>query len=172
MQKIIISFLLLFSVFNLYSQISSTAFLNNHIGHYKGDLVIETKKGRQIVPMEFQLLKTEKLDEFEYRLIYDGSPRNYTLIVKNDESGVLEIDENNGIKLPAKRYDTIIYSFFEVQNNLLSTRLQFVGDQLFFEILFSSANNKTITGGQTKDIPEVFGYPISTIQKATLMKEN
>ena len=97
---------------------------------------------------------------------------NYTLIIKDREKGICEIDENNGIILPSRFSGNTLYSFFEVQGSLLSSRLDFSKDRMTFEILFGTTKNKTTSGGVSKDIPEVFGYPISVIQKAILKKVN
>lgn len=82
-----------------------------------------------------------------------------------------EVDENNGIILPTKFSNNTLYSFFEVQGNFLSTRFSFKEDTLDFEILFTAMKQKVKSGGVSKEIPEVFGYPISTVQKAILIKE-
>ncbi|MBL4569460.1 MAG: hypothetical protein JKY69_07460 [Flavobacteriaceae bacterium] len=48
--------------------------------------------------------------------------------------------------------------------------MSFENNQLDFEILFSATKNKVTSGGTSKDIPEVIGYPISVVQKAVLKK--
>jgi hypothetical protein len=121
--------------------------------------------------MEFHLKKTDSAHRFNYILMYNNNPRNYTLVVKDKEKGIYEVDENNGIILPSRFSNNTLYSFFEVQGNLLSSRFSFSEEELDFEILFSATKNKTTTGGLSKEIPEVFGYPISVVQKAILKKE-
>jgi hypothetical protein len=156
-----------------FSQKTNTIFPNDFYGIYKGELHITTEKGKQKIPMEFHLLPSKTEDNFQYKLVYNNVPRNYTLRVKNKEKGVYEIDENNGIVLPASFHNNVLYSFFEVQGNFLSTRIDFSASNEFilFEILFSRLANKTTTGNTSKEIPEVFGYPITVFQKATLKKQ-
>ena len=171
MKKITFFFLILFAHSWIYSQ-QKDSFPENAIGVYKGTLVIDSPKGKQEIDMEFHMRRTDSLHRFDYVLIYDGKPRNYTLIIKNKKKGICEVDENNGIILPSRFSGTTLYSFFEVQGSLLSSRLDFSKDQMVFEILFSATKNKTASGGTSKEIPEVVGYPITVVQKAILKKEN
>ncbi|CAM1343923.1 hypothetical protein [Tenacibaculum amylolyticum] len=157
----------------IFSQNNTQQFPNDFLGIYLGELQITTSKGAQKIPMEFHLLKTDSIHKYEYKLVYDESPRNYTLVVIDKEKGIFEIDENNGIALPAYTNDNVLYSFFEVQGNFLSTRLDFnKKDELTFEILFSKLDKKTQTGGTSKEIPIVYGYPITVFQKAILKKKS
>ncbi|WP_298766344.1 hypothetical protein [uncultured Polaribacter sp.] len=171
MQKsvLFIAVLLFSSLF--YSQNKKEQFPLNALGIYKGDLTISSNKGVQIVPMEFHLLKTEKTNTFKYVIVYKNKPRNYTLITKDLKNGIFNIDENNGIVLPAKYANNVLYSFFEVNGNFLSSRLLFKNNSLDFEILFTAIKNKITTGGTSTAIPKVFGYPITTVQKAVLIKQ-
>jgi len=158
-----------------FSQEKKMVFPNDFLGTYSGMLKIENKKGIKKIPMEFHLIKTESVDKFSYILVYNNTPRNYTLIVKDLEKGIFEVDENNGIILPTKFANNTLYSFFEVQGNFLSSRLEFSENSIDFEILFSLTADKKETGNKKiekdkKKIPKVFGYPISTVQKAYLRK--
>lgn len=148
------------------------SFPEDALGKYTGVLHIDSQRGTQKIPMEFHLTKTDSLHAFTYQLIYNGQPRNYTLVIKDKEKGICEVDENNGIVLPSRFSGNTLFSFFEVQGNFLSTRFQFEEDELFFEILFSNTKDKTTTGGISKEIPTVYGFPISVIQKAVLKKVN
>ena len=159
-------------IFTSAAQEKNTSFPNDFLGVYKGTLVISTSKATKEIPMEFHLTKTDSIHRFNYILSYNGQPRNYTLIVKDLEKGIYEVDENNGIILPSKLANKTLYSFFEVQDNFLSSRLAFSKNQLDFEILFTATKNKTTTGKGTKEIPFVYGYPISVVQKAILKREN
>ena len=170
MQKSILFILLVGLHFLGFSQNKPTQFPEDFLGIYKGTLMINSPKGKQKITMEFHLKETKSKDKFDYVLIYDGKPRNYTLIRKNAEKGLYEVDENNGIILPTKFADNTLFSFFEVQGNLLSSRLEFDKSGMDFEILFCKTNDKTETGGTDKETPKVFGYPITTVQKAHLNK--
>lgn len=168
--KILILSCCLFVFSFSFSQELGKTFPEDFLGIYKGELSITTERGNQTIPMEFHLLKTDSIHKFDYKLVYNNTPRNYTLIVKDKNKGLFEIDENNGIVLPSHFNQNVLYSFFEVQGNFLSTRIDFNdSNTLNFEILFSRLKNKTTTGGTSKEIPEVFGYPITVFQKAKLV---
>lgn len=160
----------LFSI-HLTAQEPELTFPDSFLGIYKGDLEISSKRGNQKIPMEFHLTKTDKDSIYNYVLIYNKVPRNYLLKVVDKDKGVFNIDENNGIILQASFHKNVLHSFFEVQRNFLSTRLEFKNDSVAFEILFTNLKNKITTGGISKDIPEVFGYPITVFQKAILTKD-
>lgn len=169
MKKYYSLFVILFFTISFFSQ-EKISFPENAIGEYKGTLIIDSPKGKQEISMEFHMRKTDSLHRFDYVLIYNGQARNYTLIIKDREKGICEIDENNGIILPSRFSGSTLHSFFEVQGNFLSSRLDFSKDKMIFEILFSATKNKTTSGGTSKEIPEVFGYPITVVQKAVLKK--
>ncbi|MEL6822202.1 MAG: hypothetical protein AAFP70_10600 [Calditrichota bacterium] len=144
-------------------------FPDDVFGIYQGTLNITNPRGEQTIPMEFHLLETDSIHQYDYILIYSGQPRNYTLIAKDLEKGVFELDENNGIILPTYFNKNTLHSFFEVNDNLLSSRLQFFHDRVDFEILFAS-NDQNIQSGSGGDV-KVLGIPISTFQKASLYKQ-
>lgn len=148
---------------------ASLLFPDDALGVYKGTLNISNPRGEQTIPMEFHLLATDSLNQYDYVLIYNEQPRNYTLITKDPEKGIYEVDENNGIILPTYLNNNTLHSFFEVNNNLLSSRLHFFQDRVDFEILFASQQQKIPSG--SGDEVKVFGIPISTFQKATLYKQ-
>ncbi len=172
MKKITFLFSFFLVSLSLFSQQKEISFPESAVGIYKGTLEITSARGKQSIPMEFHLKATKDNKKFDYVLVYNNSPRNYTLVVKNKEKGIYDIDENNGIILPSKFANNTLFSFFEVQGNFLSTRLAFSTKKLEFEILFTATKNKVKTGGVSEKIPEVFGYPITTIQKATLVKQD
>jgi len=177
MKKLLFTFIVLLTIPNNNAQESSLSFPDDFLGVYKGELRITSLKGSQEIPMEFHLLKTDIKDKYHYKIVYDNTPRNYYLIIKDKEKGVFEIDEANGIVLPANLNDNVLYSLFEVQGNFLTTRLDFRARELLFEILFSKLANKTTTGGIVNDrdstnlVPKVYGFPISVFQKAILKKQ-
>ena len=62
----------------------------------------------------------------------------------------------------------MLHSFFEVEGKLLTSRLAFYKNQIEFEILVSDISEKTRTGEDTDY--KIYGYEISTSQKALLKK--
>lgn len=140
------------------------------LGQYTGELMIFNSNGTQQIPMEFHFLETDDPDRFDYVLIYNNQPRNYTLIAQDKANGRYVLDENNGITLPTTYKDGVFYSFFEVEGSLLTSRIAFKSEGAEFEIVFSNTGDKTTTGGQNQDTPTVIGYPVSGVQKATLSR--
>ena len=170
MNKSVLFIAFLLFVSNGFSQKKNSGFPDAFLGIYKGTLKIDSTKETKKIKMEFHLKKTDSINRYDYILVYDGKPRNYTLVVKDREKGLFEVDENNGIILPAKVLNNTLYSLFEIQGNILNSRFEFSRRHLDFEILFGFTKEKTATGGTSKEVPKVFGYPISTIQKATLRR--
>ena len=170
MKKIYFLLVLFFIYSSISSQEKKDVFPDDFTGEYKGTLVIDSQRGTQEISMEFHLKKTDSVHKYDYKLIYNGQPRNYTLIIKDREKGICKVDENNGIVLPSRFSGNTLYSFFEVQGNFLSSRFDFQKDTLIFEILFSNTKDKTTSGGTSDQIPKVYGFPISTVQKAVLKK--
>lgn len=169
-QSAIIFLLLLLHGHKMFAQAPAKNFPDDFLGIYTGTLeIISTGNPSMEIPMEFHLLKTDSAHRFQYRLIYDGQPRNYTLIVHDLKNGQMSVDENNGIILPTKLTDNVLYSFFQVEQNLLSSRLAFYEDIVQFEILFSDLSRKSQTGENTEY--EIYGYPITTTQRATLKQQ-
>ena len=167
--------ILLLLVFLMISSISFSQkkvlnFPEDYFGVYKGMLTINQANGKvQKIPMEFHLLATDTAKRFIYKLVYDGQPRNYNLVEKDAEKGIYAVDENNGIILPSKYIDNTLYSYFQVGKNFLNSRLSFSKKQLEFEILFANMEEKEKTGENTDY--EIYGYPITTVQKAILKRE-
>ena len=145
-------------------------FPEDFVGSYYGTLSIasDTREAREI-PMEFHLKATDTLQRYTYTLVYAGQARNYNLIEIDKETGRYQVDENNGIILDTRFSHNTLFSFFEVEDNFLSSRLAFQGDSLHFEILFTPTPKKVETG-ENLDL-KVYSYPITTIQKALLIKK-
>ena len=61
-------------------------FPEDAIGKYSGTLLIDSPRGKQEIPMEFHFMKTDSIHKFDYKLVYAGQPRNYTLVIKDKEN--------------------------------------------------------------------------------------
>ena len=169
--------LFLFIVFFVALSIEADAqkqFPQAYYGKYLGNLHIANPNGNDTIDMEFHLRPTDSAHKHHYTIIYImdtlRQERNYTLIqgkIKNR----FTIDENNGIILSATFVDNTLYSVFEVQGGLLTTTERFFDDYMIFEITYAAKSQIQTSGGTSEDIPEVLAYPISTVQKAKLIKE-
>jgi hypothetical protein len=168
--------LMAFFTFFLHAQEDTELkFPDAYFGKYKGTLHIATTNGNQTYPMEFHLLPSDTISRYQYTIVYgegeQRQERRYTLIEKNTEKGEYIVDENNGIILDEKVIENRMYALFEVQGTLLTTFITFEEDHLIFEIIATQTKNKNISGGQDEATPEVISYPISTVQRARLIKQ-
>lgn len=59
--------------------------------------------------------------------VYEGQARNYTLFAIDQETGIYELDENNGIVLPMNYKGHILSGLFRAGNSFLITRMEFNG---------------------------------------------
>ncbi len=164
-------FLFIFHLQSVNAQKKAEMFPDDFLGIYSGQLMIESPDQETVsIPMEFHLLETDSANHYEYKLIYNGQPRNYTLIADDLATGKFRIDENNGIILPSQLTGHVLHSVFTVEKNLLSSRLAFYRDFVEFEILFSDTSQKIRTGETTEY--EIYGYPIINTQKAILSRKD
>ena len=153
----------------------SLMFPEDFFGVFKGDLHINSSKGRSTIGMEFHFNPTDSIGKYQYMLVYivDGNrqERKYNLITKDASKGEYIVDENNGILLEAKLIDNALYSMFEVNGNILTTTERFYKDAMDFEITFADKKNKLITETEGEESTTVISYPIGGRQKAHLIKQ-
>jgi len=160
---------------NVFSQEKVLQFPNDYFGIYKGDLNIHSVKGIKKIGMEFHINKTDQNDQYQYMLVYifdeKRQERKYTLLTKDATKGQYLVDENNGILLDAQLFNNSLYFMFEVEGTIITTTLRFYKNDMNFEITATNKNKKVITGQENTDVTEVISYPITTVQKAQLIKE-
>lgn len=144
-------------------------FPDDFLGIYKGSLQITSSNGTEEIPMEFHLLSTDESFKYDYKIFYgeERSERAYTLI-QTENSNIYELDENNGIILPIAYSNYTLFSTYEVAGNLLNNSEVFYEDRMDFMITMSTLVNKEVTGESAGY--KVSSYPISVMQKATLIK--
>jgi len=173
MKKTLLLIAVLF-FFNSFSQEKTLQFPDDYFGIYKGDLKIHSIRGVKEIGMEFHLNTTDQIDQYQYMLVYifDGKrqERKYTLIKKDASKGQYLVDENNGVLLDAQLFDNNLYFMFEVEGTIITTTLRFYKNNMNFEITATSKNKKIVTGQENTDVTEVISYPITTVQKAHLIK--
>ncbi|MFD0964388.1 hypothetical protein [Pseudofulvibacter geojedonensis] len=173
-KKILFTFLLFLSI-NLNAQEKKVNFPNDYLGVYKGKLSITSVRGAQEIDMEFHLLKTDDEKKYHYIIgyIFDGNrqERKYTLIEKDKEKGNYVVDENNGIILNAQLFDSSLYFMFEVNGTILTTTEHFYKDSMDFIITATNKEKASRTIADGEEATEVLSYPISTLQKAHLIKQ-
>lgn len=144
--------------------------LQEWFGIWKGNLQIYTPEGKkQEIPMELHIFPTDTTGRYTWKILYDKSPRDYTLIAQDASKGLYLIDENNGIVLENQLFANTFFSCFEVMGNLLTSTYRLEGKELIFEIFSMKKNKSQKTGNiPEKEIPEVIAYPSQAMQKAIL----
>jgi len=173
MKKTLLLIAVLFFI-NSFSQEKALQFPDDYLGVYKGDLKIHSVRGVKEIGMEFHLNTTDQIDQYQYMLVYifddKRQERKYTLITKDASKGQYLVDENNGILLDAQLFDNNLYFMFEVEGTIITTTLRFYKNNMNFEITATNKNKKVVTGQENTDVTEVISYPITTVQKAHLIK--
>jgi len=174
MKHLLLSLIFIFS-YLANAQEKTLLFPNDYLGVYKGDLNIHSVRGSKKIGMEFHLNTTDQTDQYQYMLVYifdeKRQERKYTLIAKDASKGKYLVDENNGILLDAQLFDNNLYFMFEVEGTIITTTLRFYEDHIGFEITAANKATKNVTGQETTEVSEVISYPITTMQKARLIKE-
>lgn len=145
-------------------------FPNDYLGIYKGKLNITSSTGVQTIPMEFHLLSTEDVMNYEYKIYYgeERAERAYNL-KKTHNPHLYLVDENNGIILETAYADKTLFSTYEVMGNLLNCTEVFHDEYMEFMITMARVQDTSITGNVESAI--VKNYPLSVMQKAVLYKE-
>ena len=149
------------------------AFPKEYVGTYAGNLSIADASGvLQNVPMELIIEPTEDPKKYSYTLAYIVSnkkdERKYTLILVDQEKGLYDLDENNGIVLRANYMRQTLFSTFELNNRILNSRVEFNNDgRVFFSITVTEKADARKTGDEKLSVTS---YHTTVIQKAALRK--
>ena len=150
------------------------------LGHWAGEATLNTPKGMSMrFTMELKVAKTDDPATYQWTIIYDDGKnrqeRPYQLVVKDATKGLYEIDEKNGIVLPATLIGGSLYSAFDLEGVRLVSRDQLVGDAIETEIMTMSTKQLVENGGKARDaeaqVPPVTGVPVVSVQRATLKKK-
>lgn len=150
-------------------------FPKDYFGSYYGKLNINNGGNVQEFDMEFHLETTDSIGKYTYIIVYGSGEtrqeRKYFLKEKNVAKGEFVVDEDNGILLNAKFNGNTLYSMFEVQGGLLTSRESFFDTYMDFEITYSNKSQLEKSGDNGEEIPEVISYPIMVVQTARLYKK-
>lgn len=154
------------------NQAIAKQFPEDFLGIYRGDLKITSNSGERLIPMEFQLQNSDSTGLFKYNIHYDvenQEPRQYNL-KRTSNPSIFLVDENNGIVLESAYANHTLYSTYEVAGNLLNSTQIFYQDRMEFIISLSRVADTSMTGNEESAL--VKNYPISIIQRATLLKQD
>lgn len=173
----LIKFILFFTFLWLMRTMSfaqQESFPQSWVGTWKGTMELHYKSGKsQEIVCELHLKEADSTNTWQWTIIYgEGATRQerkYRLIAQNMEKGMYRIDENNSIILDAFYANHTLISQFVVQDNLITSTYQRVGNVIYFQNLASNQKKYNQSGGKDK-IPEVLSFPISSLQRAKLLK--
>jgi hypothetical protein len=168
--------LVLASIIFCQAKAQTTAFPQNWVGNWKGEL--QWFKTGQPVPqkvnMELRIQPTDSAHKFTWQLIYGSvadDNRPYTLLAK-DTSGIhWVIDENNGIVLDQFWVGGKFCGAFTVMNNSIVNNYWIEDGKLMMEFYSISKNPIATTGNGTEESPSVDSYRIGSYQKAILSRQ-
>lgn len=158
--------------------LAAPEFPKDWIGRWKGDVeVLGGRAGAPTFTKELVIAPTDKPDRFTWTIIYDAASgrqeRPYTLVVRDAAQGLYEIDENNGIVLPARLLGGTLLTSFSVQGARIETRERLViagGEpRIEFELTTIDESKGGKTGGQG-DAPDVAVWTTQTMQRAELKR--
>lgn len=150
--------------------------LNDFVGLYKGNLNVSNYTGSlQNIPMEIQLKKTATEGEFSYEIMYlinnKKDIRKYMIKTIDLERGHYVIDQRNGLVLQGNLIHNTIFSTFEMNNNIMNSKLQFKNEgKIAFEIVVVTKQNGYDTGGKEKSGPAAKSYTTTIVQRALLTR--
>ncbi len=157
---------------------TAAAFPASWAGVWEGDLVISTAAGvAQTIPMQLHLLPVAD-SIYTWTIIYGADTvagrRPYLLKSIDRAKGVYVIDEQNSIGLESYLIGQTLYSWFEVEGNLLTTMVEPLEDgRLLYEIVSGKSEPVSTTGQQIvegEEIPEVKAFPVRVRQRAYLRR--
>ena len=147
-------------------------------GDWTGRLTVQ--RGDRVLQEVDMSLRIHPLDSagcYTWALFYDTGAtqdeRPYVICPTDSLGEHFRIDERNGIILEADRFGHVLYSRFEVMDNLLLTRDEVRGDTLYHEIVSGRLSPKptgdtVLASGDT--IPAVAVYPLATRQSARMTR--
>jgi uncharacterized protein YcnI len=174
MKNIVISFAILFLFI-------STAFAQSHhnfetekwFGTWQGTLNIYYPVKLLEVPVTIEISKTHEPGKYGWKTSYDNGKieKSYFLLVVDAEKGSYILDEDNTIKLDYYYADNSLYSVFQVEDAILTSRYTLDNENLVMEVLSSNFKSPTITGKDSGELKEVKSYPVFVTQKAILTKK-
>ncbi|MCB0819690.1 MAG: hypothetical protein KDC13_03635 [Bacteroidetes bacterium] len=161
----------LFAIFLLpLSLLSQDEFPTAWLGSWKGELeVFPESQSLQHVEVSLEIKKTDIPGTYTWLTVYNSSERRiekeYLLREIDASRGMFEIDEQDGIILPATLLGNELWSFFSVQGIFLVSVYRFSAEFIEFEIPSALQADEKQSGGQNDSIPAVQSYPVRSLQK-------
>lgn len=150
------------------------SFPKSHIGVWAGDLDIYNNDSlSQSLTMTLTIFP-DSLDHYQWHIKYDTqATRAYQLKVVNLNRGIFQIDENNGIILPALLNNQQLNSYFTVSNSTLLINTDFSQkDVITYTVFIYGKEPGSFTGQENKQVDSIATYPFLGYQKATLFRQS
>lgn len=151
-------------------------FPQDWLGNWSGNLEIFKSSGKvDQIPMELRLGVTASNDRWSWMIVYHGrstDERAYELVAKDKANGLYAIDEKNSIVLDAYWLGGTLTSRFSVGKSLLLINYIFDSDVIRFEVFSGNMDDSSQTGDTISDVGDIFNYPIGTLQRAVLVRQN
>ena len=129
------------------------------------------------VRMVLTVAPTVTPDRWTWTITYDGDQgrqvRAYELVAKDPASGRYAIDERNGIVIPARWIDGVLYSEFQVEQSRVAVREQVVHAGTPDECLLVEMTTTTAASGQASGggaVAQVTGWTPDTVQRGVLQR--
>jgi hypothetical protein len=153
MKKYLIACILAFSFLN---SVNAQSILEKWEGVYEGEMIIGfTNRPNDSVNVKFELLPIDADSSWTYKMTY-GSKR-FGIIVKdyeihrdgNSTTNFL-LDEKDGIIIEMSLMNDCFYEMFEVMDQLYSTTMRKLGDDIHFD-LFTAAMKKSMVTNSDED---------------------
>ena len=163
--------ILLFS--SVYAQSHHNFETEKWFGTWQGTLNIYYPVKFLEVPVTIEISKTNEPGKYSWKTSYDNGKieKSYFLIVVDAEKGSYILDEDNTIKLDYYYADNSLYSVFQVEEAIITSRYTLDNDILVMEVMSSNFKTPTITGKDSGELKEVKSYPVFVTQKAILTKK-
>lgn len=164
--------------------VNETGFPERWLGDWEGPIVIE--RGEKLIMEVPMRLGIHRLDAgaVSWEIAYEipgGPTRPYALRPDSTDSSHWLLDEGNGIVLDTYLYGNVLYSNYEVMDQIFVVRDELRGDTLYHEITVAPALPKHVTGDTllryeasavVDTVPPVRIYPIGTRQAARLVRRS
>ncbi|MBI1190749.1 MAG: hypothetical protein GC200_08745 [Tepidisphaera sp.] len=155
---------------------SASEFPGTWAGRWKGEVRVLGAAGEPgSFTMERVIAPTQTPGRWQWTIIYDGAAgrqeRAYELVTDDAGKGLYTVDEKNGIRIPSRYIDGVLYSTFEVQGSRIGVRQWLVdagtpAARMEVELATESLEAPSVSGGG--EAPEVRSWTPVSVQRATL----
>lgn len=182
MKNIVFLKLLIFLIVSTYAckvnrtSVQDIVFSNDIKGFWNGNLCIYSNSGNYMeIPMSLSIVNTDMDSILTWTITYDNqAPRKYKLHILNLERGMYQIDELNGIIIPAMQKGTELITNYEVAGNHMTVIYDLLSkNNLLFKVNMWRSSNGKLTGDMilgNDTIPKVTTFLPTTYQIAKLKR--